>query len=34
MKPEFWPSNVIMEVETYPPYYILSDGTEIKGENI
>ena len=40
MKPEFWPSNVawndnikiIMEAETYPPYYILSNGTEIKGE--
>lgn len=40
MKPEFWPSNVpwnnnikiIREIETYPPYYVLSNGTEVKGE--
>ena len=40
MKPEFWPSNVlwndnikiITQIETYPPYYILSNGTKVKGE--
>lgn len=42
MKPEFWPSNVlwndnikiITQIETYPPYYILSNGTKVKGELI
>jgi len=40
MKPEFWPSNImwndnikiITQIETYPPYYILSNGTKVKGE--